>query len=89
MCNVCDVHARCVTSFKTGNGGSRFLSLSPPMLHKLCVRRESSHPQLCSGPFWDFCVVGPHQLGYIVSRKALAGQTPDREQRSSVAQGPH
>ena len=24
--------------------------------------RESSNPQPCSGPFWDFCLVGPHPI---------------------------
>lgn len=42
-CKVCvyvmSMHV-CLTSFKTGNGGSGFLSLSPSVLPKLCVQRK-------------------------------------------------
>ena len=42
MCNVCDVHARCVTSFKTGNGA---LDLFPchPQCSISCVYEGKVH----------------------------------------------
>ena len=80
-CKVCvyvmSMHV-CLTSFKTGNGGSGFLSLSPPVLPKLCVQRKGKfEPTALLWPLFGISVLSAHiPLGYIVNCKALAGQTP-------------
>lgn len=68
----------CVTSFKTGDGGSGYLFLISPMLPKLSVQRKgkfTSHNAALAS-FGISVLLAHLSLVYNVSCEALAGQIP-------------